>query len=236
MKNLSIKIGGLLLFFVPLILVFEGCEKIEDDGDGTIILVVNGNGHSKMNNEGLKEILDEFPIEDLSAEEEASLLYLREEEKMARDVYLKLYDAWDMHPFEHISESEDTHMEAVLLLIERYDLVDPVGDNDFGIFTNQEIQALYQELVGKGLEQRSEALKIGALIEEIDILDLINDLDEVVDNQDIAYVYGKLLAGSKNHLRAFVKNLKSDGVTYEPVHLSQELFDEIISAPHGHGG
>jgi hypothetical protein len=52
-----------------------------------------------------------------------------------------------------------------------------------------------------------------ALIEKIDILDIQKKLDEQIDNKDITFFYANLLRGSRNHLRAFVKNLSRQGVS-----------------------
>lgn len=53
----------------------------------------------------------------LSAEEIAGLYYMREEEKLAHDVYLNLYDRWGAQVFANIAESETAHTEAVRQLI-----------------------------------------------------------------------------------------------------------------------
>ena len=45
----------------------------------------------------------------LSAKEASDLIFLREEEKLARDVYLALYDAWGTPIFLNISSSEQKH-------------------------------------------------------------------------------------------------------------------------------
>jgi hypothetical protein len=57
------------------------------------------------------------------------------------------------------------------------------------------------------------------------------------DNADIERVYQNLLAGSKNHLRAFVTNLKAPtGETYAPQYLGQAAYDAIVNASVGQGG
>jgi hypothetical protein len=66
-------------------------------------------------------------------------------------------------------------------------------------------------------------------IEEIDILDIQKELDENVNNEDIAFVYENLMRGSRNHLRAFVKNLQRQGVSYTPQYLDESVINEIIS-------
>ena len=54
----------------------------------------------------------------ISDEEATGLIFMREEEKLARDVYLTLYDVWETAVFDNIASSEQTHMDAVLMLID----------------------------------------------------------------------------------------------------------------------
>jgi hypothetical protein len=171
----------------------------------------------------------------LSAEEAAGLLYMREEEKLAHDVYLTLYEKWGTAVFQNIAGSEATHTEAVLTLIERYGLTDPAAGNDRGIFADPALQALYNQLSEQGSQSLSGALRVGAAIEEIDILDLEERLGQT-DQPDIILVYQNLTAGSQNHLRAFVSVLGQQvGETYQPQYLSQAAFDEIMSSQNGRG-
>ena len=170
-----------------------------------------------------------LPLEELSDSEVAGITYMREEEKVARDVYTYLYGKWGINTFNNISKAEQAHMDAIMLLIDRYDLTNPVGDNGYGVFTNPDLQALYDKLIADGSVSEIEALKVGALIEEVDINDLDEELERYIDNQDITKVYNNLRAGSEGHLRAFVWNLKVRGVEYAPVVLSGEEYDEIIN-------
>ncbi|KAA3660763.1 MAG: DUF2202 domain-containing protein [Calditrichaeota bacterium] len=173
--------------------------------------------------------INEFPYEDLSPEETEALAFMREEEKLARDVYLSLYPVLGQRVFNNISASEQRHMDAILVLTDKYEMEDPVLSDSVGTFQNETLQSLYTTLVEQGSASLEEGLKVGALIEEIDILDLQHELDEVVDNEDIAYVFDNLMHGSYNHLRAFVRNLSRLGVTYTPQKLSQDVYDAIIA-------
>ncbi len=172
----------------------------------------------------------------VSPAEAASLQFMREEEKLAHDVYVTLYEQWGLRVFNNISRSEQQHTEAVAYLLDRYDISDPAAGSDFGEFTNADLQALYEQLVAQGSESAADALKVGAAIEEIDIRDLQKRLAET-DNADIERVYNSLLAGSENHLRAFVSNLKTQtGETYAPQYLSQTAYTAIVTASGSQGG
>jgi hypothetical protein len=140
-----------------------------------------------------------------------------------------------MQVFSNIASSESTHMEAVKTLIDRYELDDPVAGRDIGEFANEELQALNDQLVEQGSRSLVDALEVGAAIEEIDILDLEQYIAQT-DKADIRSVYDNLTRGSRNHLRAFVSSLERQGVTYRPVYMSIEQFEDILSSDVERGG
>lgn len=143
------------------------------------------------------------------------LTYMREEEKLARDVYLFLYDTWGLPIFSKIVASEQTHMTAVKTLLDRFGIPDPAAGKSAGEFSAPELQALYDDLAAQGRISVVEALKVGVLIEETDIDDLTAAMAET-NRTAIKTVYGNLMQGSLNHLKAFVSKLAKRGVVYEP--------------------
>ncbi len=166
---------------------------------------------------------------ELSPDEKDALLYMIEEEKLARDVYTYFADKYGEPIFSNIAQSEQSHMDAVMGLIEKYGLSVALGD--YGKFKNQHIQELYNALIEQGNQSLVEALKVGATIEEVDIVDLKNWLQKV-DNPDIVQVFESLMKGSRNHLRSFTAVLKDRfGIEYQPQYLSPEEYQEIISSP-----
>lgn len=166
----------------------------------------------------------------LTEEESAGLRFMREEEKLARDVYLTLYETWGTPIFQNIANAEQTHMDAVLTLLERYGITDPVGNNTIGIFIDPTLQALYDQLIAQGTQSLGDALKVGAAIEEIDILDLEQGSAQTA-NEAIRLVYANLTKGSRNHLRSFVQTLaRQTGETYSPQYLSQAAYDTILNS------
>lgn len=147
----------------------------------------------------------------VTEKEIAGLLFMREEEKMARDVYAYLYDKYKLPVFKNITKSENAHMSAVLRLIEGFQITDNSNNNP-GEFTNTHIAELYNQLIAMGNVSVNEALKVGVLIEQTDITDLQNELSSV-ENASVKTVYTNLLAGSNAHLKAFTWNLKVRGIT-----------------------
>jgi hypothetical protein len=134
------------------------------------------------------------------------LLYMREEEKLARDSYLTLYDKWHLTIFSKIANSEVMHMSKVKDLLDRYGLSDPAAGKPVGVFTNPILQQLYDGLMVQGSQSSTEALRVGVTIEEVDIVDLQNYL-ALTNKTDIIQVYTNLMNASYNHLNAFNSQL-----------------------------
>jgi hypothetical protein len=187
----------------------------------------NGNGN------GAGSSLLDIPASDLSPEEASALLFMREEEKLAHDVYNTLHTIWGQPTFSNIAASEQAHMDEVKVLLDRYGLADPALEP--GSFSNPNLQTLYDQLVAQGSVSLAEALKVGAAIEEIDILDLQERLAQT-DNADIQRVFNNLMTGSYNHLNAFVSTLQNQtGEIYQPQYLSAEAYAAILDGDTGDG-
>ncbi len=165
----------------------------------------------------------------LSKDELEGLQFMREEEKLAHDVYLSLYDRWGSRVFSQIAQSEVSHMDAVKSLLDAYSVEDPAAGRAAGSFSHPELQALYNQLVLRGQASLIEALKVGCLIEERDIADLAAERAQLEGEPAIDQVYDQLMCGSRNHLRAFNSNLVANGGRYVPVYLSQAEWDRIAS-------
>lgn len=163
---------------------------------------------------------------DLDAKEIQDLNFMREEEKLAHDVYQVFSAKYRDRTFANIQRSEKKHFFAMGTLLDRYGLEDPAVSQS-GVFTNPELQELYDKLVARGEKGKVAALKVGAFIEETDILDIQEAIDNT-DEQASIKVYSNLLAGSGNHLAAFVGRLKKLGITYRPVALTSEQYRAIV--------
>jgi hypothetical protein len=168
----------------------------------------------------------------LSATETADLLFMREEEKMARDVYDELYSFYkaegvELLIFARIASSEQNHMDAILNLLEKYELEDPAEGKSRGEFENTTLAALYQNLTSTetndvlvlneptegGKVEPLAAFYVGAWIEERDMLDIMQAISNTAKN-DLVRVYTNLLCGSRSHLRSFVRQIGANN--YEP--------------------
>jgi hypothetical protein len=198
---------------------------------GTLMAAPAWAGNGAGPGAGSGACISSLPYEEVSEAEAAGLRYMREEEKLARDVYTAMNQLWAHWVFAHIVESEQRHMDRVGQLLEKYQLADPVVDDAPGVFTDAGLQALYGQLVAAGKVSLVAAFHVGATIEDLDIHDLGAALN-LADNEDIRTVYQNLRKASRNHLRAFVYQLSLQGQTYAPQYLSLEEFQAIIdSAP-----
>jgi hypothetical protein len=165
-------------------------------------------------------------ITDLSAYETAALSYMREEEKLARDVYLVMFEYWGADIFTKIAGSEQQHMDTMKTKLDKYGLPDPALPYN-GLFTDAYLQGKYDELVEIGANSLTDGLRVGATIEEIDMVDIQHAID-VTNHIDVVVAYQNLLEGSKSHLRAYVNTLAKQGDIYVPQYINQELFDAIM--------
>jgi hypothetical protein len=192
---------------------------------------VGADGLSSFDSTTLRSALASYPLQSISSAESTSLATMREEEMLAQAVYLSSASRWPSLPiFTNIAGAEATHTAAVLALLDRYGLADPLAGLSMGSFATQPFQDLYAQLVADSSASLIDALKVGVLIEEMDIHDL--DLQKsLVDNNDILLVYDNLQRGSRNHLRAFMSVLASQGGSYVPQVLSQAEFDAIVNSP-----
>ncbi len=165
----------------------------------------------------------------------SDLIQLREEEKLARDVYLHLYAKWGQWIFSNIAKSEQQHMDAVKSLLDKYQIADPVNPDDTpGHFEDQALQDLYDVLIAMGSVSKEDALYVGATIEDLDIFDIYEMMLNATKFEDVYNVYENLSKGSRNHLRSFVGQLvlfDEDYVYEEQYYLPQEEIDEIIATP-----
>lgn len=184
-------------------------------------------------------LIASVPKQALDATEAADLTYMREEEKLARDVYIKLYSKWATRIFGTISQSEQRHSDALKLLLDRYGLVDPATNEAVGVFQNPALQTLYADLVVQGEVSLSAALRVGATIEDLDLRDLEKAL-AATDNNDLKIVYQNLQQGSRNHMQAFVGQLDAKGESYAAQYISAATLAGIVSssfdAGMGYGG
>ncbi len=172
-------------------------------------------------------------VQELTVEEQENLLFMREEEKLARDVYLTLGEYFETNVFNNIASAEQKHMDSVKGLLDKYMLTDPVSDDTRGAFINQEFAEFYYSKTGDEITIK-EAILTGILIEETDILDLQKAI-ELTDKPDIQNVYENLLRGSRNHLRAFVRKLESMGIVYDALKLDQSVANAIVDSPTERG-
>lgn len=171
----------------------------------------------------------------LSDTETAGLLKMREEEKLARDVYTALGEKWGVQIFTNIARSESQHTSAVRSLLTVHNVTDPITDDARGVFVNKDLEKLYTDLVLRGQSSIVEAYRVGAYIEDLDIADLEKEINATT-HEDIKVVYEHLKNGSENHLRAFNRNIEiATGKAYDPEFISDDTFKGIVERENSSG-
>lgn len=223
--------SGILVIMAIIVLV--GCEQVQKETTKEQVktqeYVVDSSDNVKPHS-----LISEAEKGELSEEEKGGLIFMREEEKLARDVYATLYEKWGQQIFTNISESEQTHTDTVKFLLDKYGVDDPVVDDAVGVFASEEMQELYDSLVVKGETSLTEALTVGAIVEDLDISDLEKLLAQT-DNEDIQIAYQNLMKGSRNHLRAFTRQLERNGEDYSPQYIDESTYQEIITGQQERG-
>lgn len=164
----------------------------------------------------------------LAAEEIAALRFMREEEKLAHDVYVAMDARWGAAIFSNIASSETEHTQAVLARLVAYGIDDPAAGRAPGEFENADLQALYDTLVERGNASLEAALGVGAYIEETDVRDIRAKM-AVTDEADVLQVFQNLLCGSYKHLQAFNRQLVNLGISYVAQTISQDEWDAIVA-------
>ena len=232
MKNYQ-KIAIASLFFIGIPILLNSCQdKSQAEPDYAKSVTA-----TPMQADSLDCSCIVNPSDEITPEETADLLYMREEEKMARDVYAYLYAQYEVPIFNNISKSEQVHMDRVLCLLNYYNIPDPASE-EAGVFNDNVLQEMYDNLVELGSSSYVNALAVGATIEDVDIFDLASAL-EATENEAIITIFEHLKCASGNHLRAFNRLLTKNGGSYTPQYISEEDFEEIISGqtgPCGFGG
>ena len=177
--------------------------------------------------------LTNFITDTLTENDKAGLIKMREEEKLAYEVYTLLDEKWDHQVFKNIKQSEARHSDMVKGLLEQYQIKDP-SINTKGQYANVQMQKLYQELTIKGSQSMKDAFLVGAMIEDMDIADL-DQLIANTTNKDLINVYDDLNRGSRNHMRAFNRQLEKMDVDFAPTFINKERYSAIINGDHEEG-
>lgn len=167
----------------------------------------------------------------LNERESNGLLFIWEEEKMARDLYTALHEKHSDPIFSDLARSEQSHMDQARAIMDKYGLAAPgnPGKDEQGVFENQTLQKTYNELLARGTASHEDALKAAAAYEEISIIDLKKEL-YATQADDAKTMYQGLLAGSEKHLRSIVRDLEDQNIKYDPQYLERDEFEGIVKA------
>jgi len=139
----------------------------------------------------------------LTEEQKDKLFYIYQEEKLARDTYIKLGEVYpDENTFASIQISEQRHIDSARELCVKYGVdISHVDEDIIGEFHVPILQEHYDTFMIEGVNSLLAALKVG---EHIEIED-INDLETAAVGMpsDVQNVFNQLKEGSLSHLDAF---------------------------------
>jgi hypothetical protein len=211
-----------------------------------------GGKHSGGKRAGGNQTQQSLDATEVDFNEATHLAFMREEEKLARDVYTKLGMLYpDSIVFGNIDDSEQRHTDAVKGAMEQHGLQDPNTNDNLGVYTGEAYGEYFTEkynyLIDKASNSELDALYVGAFIEELDMMDIARCPQEIVlqnngvdgtdqcglvytDEADIINLYESLINGSESHLRGYVRAIEAmvGKGTYTAQVLSQEEVDAIL--------
>lgn len=186
-------------YIIPTSLV--ALATIVTVSSASVLAANNGYGQSSINRAKGSNASSNLATDTLNEQDKQSLLFMIEEEKLAHDLYVAFYEKWGVSAFNTISKSETSHQKSVANVLQKYNISDP-RISEAGKFTNQDLQKLYDSLLARGLTSSADALAVGVDVEKKDIADLQQAMN-ATSNATLDTMYGRLLKGSENHLRAF---------------------------------
>lgn len=156
----------------------------------------------------------------LSEQEKQDLYYQYNEEKVARDLYTHFFNLYWVQIFQNIGSSEQKHMDAVKVLLDRYSLSVPTS---YG-----ELQDEYDSLKVEWEKWLKEALEVGLKVEMLDIKDIVDTIKST-DNDDLKIIFTNIWWASYNHMRWFLKWLANNSLTTSIDYSSYLTQDELNS-------
>jgi hypothetical protein len=170
----------------------------------------------------MDDLKDKTTTQVITDAEKASLLFMLEEDKLARDTYIYINNVWSINQFGNIKDSKQTHMDAIENLLKKYSksyTVLPVGK-----FEDKALQDYYDQFKPDDTVGKSNAYQIDAAIEYLDIVDLQEYIKDT-ENSTLIAVFQNLECGSRNYLRSFIKGIVNIGDSYTPQFLTEEAIN-----------
>ena len=162
-----------------------------------------------------------------------SITFMYNEEGLAYDVYLSVYDELNtskgviVKPLKMIAENaEIKHIAAVKALAVKYDLntttydptIEPYEGLTRGQYTVPRIQELYDALYAYGTKSGKAALAMGCMVEVIDIDDLQGYMAQAEEAGalDVLKEFTFLITGSYTHYWSFDEALMKANQSTDP--------------------
>lgn len=196
------------------------------------ILNVDADGISTLTRASVAPVLT--VTDSLSADEIEFQFALREDEKMARDLYTVFAAKYSTAPqIDRIAAAENSHIACVEAVLDYYEISYPAMTAAAGLFEDAKRQAIYNELADKSGTLLEVYATMAAVEEES--VSAYKSVQSEITNENIALVITNMIKASSNHLKAAVCQIIAGGGTYTPLYLSAEEFGTIVNLPYQNG-
>jgi hypothetical protein len=230
-----------LVFLALVFIGFTGCGS----SDST-----SGSGTTATNQ---YVDVDAYPMSTLNNDTKYTIAYMWNEEKLAKDIYLALYNIYpNAQQLYNIATNSETQHEAMVQdLVQKYDLnITNIIDYEQyyseaelaalapGEYALDAIQSLYNTLYEKGVQTEVDALQVGCMVEVTDVNDLNHDIEvaQASGATDVVAVFESLRKGSYNHYWSFDSALKNLGIADGCASLGAEYAKTPEEYPQTSGG
>jgi len=208
---LSFAAAGLVALALGGLLAFSLQARLREDGFQSLVRAVR-----------------DSPRGQLSAEDQASIIYIREGAQLSRDINLLFEAAWQAQVFRDAAERQKQALRATDLLIDRHGL--PAASAEPGIYQDEQFSRLYGQFAEEGSASLPAALAAAAVLEELNILDLQTRMAQT-EKADIRLVYQHLLKIASANLWSFSRAIERfGGAAYEPRYLTPLAFSELMAS------
>ena len=220
------------LAILALLALLGGCYAEAGGGSGVVVpYTLTTPAGATAFTAAVYDEIDALPYRHPDASAWDALRFAVQQEKLGRDLFLLYYDVWGDVRFLDLYEAEASHRRALVWLLDKYGIADPVHGLPDGAYADLDLQWAWDDWSSAGAAHLTDALIIGATLMEWSIAELQAQSCLAVDTADVTFLYDMLLLASRNHLRMLVSWLAAHGIRYDPVYLPLAEYLDIIETP-----
>ncbi len=182
--------------------------------------------HGSISSRSLSARLRPLSVDSLTAEEFHDLRALREGQKVMRDLYAVWQGRWKTPLFGNFAAAEQTHMDAMLRLLMRHQMNDPVVSKPLGAFKDSTFVRLFDHSSTSAAKSLNDCYLVACSLEEADILSLDTCLLHS-KAADLRLVFSVLQQASAMHLATLRSHLRRLKVELRTMNISAQRLDSL---------